>query len=147
MLRSRYAADELQSDKDLIMRELVGSGDRAYGILGMIDRELRHARDIINVAVKEHGHCLKFASDELKDDEDVVLVAVRTRCRLHISRGFVSRTPCFALLQAQSIARGVCRNRWSKTATPYVTLPNGSALAAEASAWCGSLCTKATSLS
>jgi hypothetical protein len=85
VLRSRYAADELQSDKGLIIGELVGSGDRSYGILGMLDKELRHARDIITVAVKEHGHCLKFASDELKDDEDLVLVAVRVvDCAFHV---------------------------------------------------------------
>lgn len=71
-----YASDELRSDTDLIIGELVGAGDRAYGVLGMVDRELRQRRDIISVAVKEHGHCLKYASENLKDDEDIVLMAV-----------------------------------------------------------------------
>eukprot|EP01043_Picozoa_sp_COSAG02_P075530 COSAG02_NODE_15618_length_1155_cov_0.929924_1_plen_279_part_00 len=72
-----YAADELQSDTDMIIGELVGAGDKAYGVLGMVDRKLRESsREIIVAAVKEHGHCLKYASDELKDDEDVVLIAV-----------------------------------------------------------------------
>jgi hypothetical protein len=72
-----HAAKELQSDVGLIIGELVGSGDKAYGVLGMVDRKLRESsRDIITAAVKEHGHCLKYASDELKDDEDLVLTAV-----------------------------------------------------------------------
>jgi hypothetical protein len=72
-----YADDTLHNDTELIIGELVGAGAAAYGVLGMVPWDLRGHREIIAAAVKEHGHCLKYADDELKDDEEIVLEAVR----------------------------------------------------------------------
>ena len=72
-----YGSDELKADPELVMAELRGVGKLAYGILADAPESIRGDKEVVTVAVAEHGHVLKFASEELQADEDVVLAAVR----------------------------------------------------------------------
>lgn len=130
-----YASDELKADPDLIIGELVGAGASAYGLLGMVDTELHSRRDIISAGVKEHGHCLKYASDDLKDDEELVLTAV-----LNLPTSFL---PChhglalalrFANTGTLTGSTNLVRLHWTRsrqTATRCSTLPTGFAPATD----------------
>ncbi|MBA3722686.1 MAG: DUF4116 domain-containing protein [Parachlamydiaceae bacterium] len=53
--------------------------DEYWRFFPFISQELANNRDFVLMAVKEAGHFLKFAAENFKDDEEIVLAAVRMK--------------------------------------------------------------------
>mmetsp|Transcript_1170 Transcript_1170/g.1540 ORF Transcript_1170/g.1540 Transcript_1170/m.1540 type:complete len:331 (+) Transcript_1170:115-1107(+) len=70
----RFAADELKSDKDVILAAVKYCGDALYYAAD----KLKSDPDVIRSAVRNNGYSLRFAADELKLDPEIVKIAVQS---------------------------------------------------------------------
>ena len=76
-----FASSALQNDREIVMRVI--SDDRLhpyygseYEVLAHVSEELRNDREVVLAAVRRNGFELDNASEELKDNDEVVAEAV-----------------------------------------------------------------------
>ena len=69
----QYASDELLNDRDFVLNAIEECNAPAF--VGNAS-ELRQDKSFVLEACKINGNCIKFASDKLKTDADVIHVAL-----------------------------------------------------------------------
>ena len=73
-LNMQYISLHLLSDKDFIIEIIYKIGGK---LLKYASQELKADREIVLAAIKNHGCSLEYASEELKTDREVVLAAIK----------------------------------------------------------------------
>ena len=78
-LALHYASNEVNNDKEVIMRA-VSVSTKCYPIaIQFASKDLRNDKDVAIAACTQDGRALSFISDSLKNDQEVVLTAVNQR--------------------------------------------------------------------
>lgn len=69
------ASEALRADKKIVLEALKSDNE---GILESVSPELRDDPEVVIVAVRSHGYNLRFASDRLRSDPSIVRAAVKS---------------------------------------------------------------------
>ena len=74
-----YASKELQADKQLVLEVFKSKGEFFnWHVLDHVSENLKNDKEVVLAAVKQSGYALEYASENLKNDKEVVLAAVKT---------------------------------------------------------------------
>lgn len=76
----KYGAENIRGDKELFELSISGS-DRYYDNLKFVTDEIGNDKDYIISLVKENSAFLEYVNKNMKDDEDVVMAALKSKNR------------------------------------------------------------------
>jgi hypothetical protein len=76
-LALQFAADAFKNDKEIVFAASTSSNSIMYNGIKYASKELRNDKNFIITILQVNGLLLEKLSDEFKNDEDVVLAAVR----------------------------------------------------------------------
>ena len=85
----KYGAENIRGDKELFELSISGS-DRYYDNLKFVTDEIGNDKDYIISLVKENSVFLEYANNIMKDDEDVVMAALKSKNRYNNTFDFAS---------------------------------------------------------
>lgn len=85
----KYGAENIRGDKELFELSISGS-DRYYDNLKFVTDEIGNDKDYIISLVKENSAFLEYVNKNMKDDEDVVMAALKSKNRYNNTFDFAS---------------------------------------------------------
>jgi hypothetical protein len=71
-----YASDELKNDREIVLKAVANYHSTDGLAFQNCSIGSRGDREIVLAAVSKHGHNIKYASDELKNDREIVMLAI-----------------------------------------------------------------------